>query len=157
VVHELITGGAPYFNHPAMAALFHIVSDAHPPLPDNISPVRALSIISIFLFFSPSSSPQELGRFPPPMLAKGPTEATHGFGNAGASVAAPRPTERFAGLGNNALPLLCTPSHQRRLLRVPPHPLICPQQEELLQTARSWIEDHNKGQQFNSSQQGDGR
>lgn len=40
-VVELITGKPPYFDLQQMPALFRIVQDEHPPLPDNISPVRA--------------------------------------------------------------------------------------------------------------------
>lgn len=38
VVLELVTGQPPYYNQPAMAAMFRIVADSHPPLPPNISP-----------------------------------------------------------------------------------------------------------------------
>jgi len=36
-VVELLTGSPPYSEYTAMSALFHIVSDEHPPLPPNIS------------------------------------------------------------------------------------------------------------------------
>ncbi|KAL6047728.1 MAP kinase kinase, variant 2 [Balamuthia mandrillaris] len=37
LVVQLIRGEPPYFQQPAMAAMFRIVSDKHPPLPENIS------------------------------------------------------------------------------------------------------------------------
>jgi serine/threonine protein kinase len=36
---ELLTGNPPYYNLSPPSALYHIVSDPHPPLPDGISPV----------------------------------------------------------------------------------------------------------------------
>ncbi|GJD11546.1 MAP3K epsilon protein kinase 1 [Galdieria sulphuraria] len=36
-VVELLTGSPPYSEYTAMSALFHIVSDAHPPLPSTVS------------------------------------------------------------------------------------------------------------------------
>jgi len=36
---ELITGSPPYFEFAPVSAMFRIVSDEHPPLPDGISPV----------------------------------------------------------------------------------------------------------------------
>jgi serine/threonine protein kinase len=48
VVLELVTGQPPYYNQPAMAAMFRIVADTHPPLPPNISPVRSSSPCGIF-------------------------------------------------------------------------------------------------------------
>jgi serine/threonine protein kinase len=38
-VVELLTGSPPYFDLQPMPALFRIVQDEHPPLPDNLSPV----------------------------------------------------------------------------------------------------------------------
>ncbi len=35
---ELLTGAPPYFELQPMSALFRIVADARPPLPDTISP-----------------------------------------------------------------------------------------------------------------------
>ena len=37
---ELLTGDPPYFELAPVSAMFRIVSDEHPPLPDGISPVR---------------------------------------------------------------------------------------------------------------------
>lgn len=36
---ELVTGFPPYFDSPAMTAVFKMVSEPHPPLPDDVSPV----------------------------------------------------------------------------------------------------------------------
>ena len=41
---ELLTGQAPYFDLQPMSALFRIVQDAHPPLPQGISPGMLVSI-----------------------------------------------------------------------------------------------------------------
>ena len=41
-VIELLQGKPPYHNLAAMPALFAIVNDDHPPLPEGISPVRLL-------------------------------------------------------------------------------------------------------------------
>lgn len=40
---ELLTTKPPYFDLAPMAALFRIVQDDHPPLPERISPVRTAS------------------------------------------------------------------------------------------------------------------
>ena len=40
---ELLTGQAPYFELQPMSALFRIVQDAHPPLPQGISPGMLVS------------------------------------------------------------------------------------------------------------------
>jgi len=37
---ELLTGNPPYFALSPPSALYHIVSDPHPPLPEGISSVR---------------------------------------------------------------------------------------------------------------------
>eukprot|EP01087_Luapelamoeba_hula_P017030 TRINITY_DN5325_c0_g1_i2.p1 TRINITY_DN5325_c0_g1~~TRINITY_DN5325_c0_g1_i2.p1 ORF type:complete len:775 (+),score=121.98 TRINITY_DN5325_c0_g1_i2:65-2389(+) len=37
LVSELVTGEPPYFNQPPMAAMFRLVSDAHPPIPSTVS------------------------------------------------------------------------------------------------------------------------
>ena len=39
-VIELITGEPPYYDLAQMPALFRIVQDDHPPLPEGVSPVR---------------------------------------------------------------------------------------------------------------------
>ena len=36
---ELLTGDPPYIDLPPMSALFAMVKDDHPPLPENLSPV----------------------------------------------------------------------------------------------------------------------
>jgi serine/threonine protein kinase len=47
-VLELITGEPPYFDMPAMSALFKIVQDDHPPIPDTFSEVRPDSRASVW-------------------------------------------------------------------------------------------------------------
>ena len=39
---ELLTGVPPYFDLTTMQALFNIVEDKHPPIPDSCSPVRPI-------------------------------------------------------------------------------------------------------------------
>lgn len=39
LIVELLTGSPPYFEMQPMSALFRIVSDEHPPLPDSLSPL----------------------------------------------------------------------------------------------------------------------
>lgn len=48
---ELLTGHAPYFDLQPMSALFRIVQDAHPPLPEGVSPNMLVRLIS---FMSPT-------------------------------------------------------------------------------------------------------
>jgi len=38
-VIELLTGVPPYFDNTAMSALYKMVNEEHPPLPERISPV----------------------------------------------------------------------------------------------------------------------
>ncbi len=44
-----MTGQPPYYAMPAMSALFRIVEDDHPPLPEHVSPVRHRIIAGAFL------------------------------------------------------------------------------------------------------------
>ena len=44
---ELLTGDPPYGNLTAMAAVFHMVKDDHPPLPQGISTVRFYDIFTL--------------------------------------------------------------------------------------------------------------
>lgn len=46
---ELVTGFPPYFDSPAMTAVFKMVTEPHPPLPDDISPVRRPSSCRVCL------------------------------------------------------------------------------------------------------------
>ena len=48
-VIELLTGKPPYFDLQQMPALFRIVQDEHPPLPDHISSVRNRSFVHSFI------------------------------------------------------------------------------------------------------------
>ena len=41
-INRLLTGDPPYINLSAMSALFAIVQDDQPPLPEGCSPVRAV-------------------------------------------------------------------------------------------------------------------
>ena len=43
---ELLTGQAPYFDLQPMSALFRIVQDAHPPLPQGVSPNMLVRLFS---------------------------------------------------------------------------------------------------------------
>lgn len=45
---ELLSTKPPYFDLAPMAALFRIVQDDHPPLPERISPVRNSSWLAMF-------------------------------------------------------------------------------------------------------------
>ncbi len=45
-VVELLTGKPPYFDLDQMPALFRIVQDDHPPLPEGISGVRCLHAVA---------------------------------------------------------------------------------------------------------------
>jgi len=47
-VIELLTGAPPYFDMGPMTALFNIVEDEHPPLPDNISDELKDFLLSCF-------------------------------------------------------------------------------------------------------------
>lgn len=47
-VLELLTGKPPYFDMQQMPALFRIVQDEHPPLPDNISPALEDFLLQCF-------------------------------------------------------------------------------------------------------------
>ncbi|PVV04694.1 hypothetical protein BB560_000797 [Smittium megazygosporum] len=46
---ELLTGKPPYIEMNSMAALYHIVEDTHPPLPENISPECTHFLLSCFI------------------------------------------------------------------------------------------------------------
>lgn len=39
LIVELLTGSPPYYDLQPMSALFRIVQDPHPPLPDNLTPL----------------------------------------------------------------------------------------------------------------------
>ena len=45
---ELLNGEPPYFDLVPMSALFRIVQDEHPPLPDGISGVRIQGGLGVF-------------------------------------------------------------------------------------------------------------
>lgn len=47
-VLELLTGVPPYFNLTQMSALYHVVNDRHPPLPDGISEELASFLMRCF-------------------------------------------------------------------------------------------------------------
>lgn len=64
LVVELLTGSAPYFDCQPVPALYRIVQDKHPPLPQGISsPLRSflLSCFTKVLFKSPSEKPGCVG------------------------------------------------------------------------------------------------
>jgi serine/threonine protein kinase len=48
LVIELLTGYPPYYDLQPMSALFRIVQDTHPPLPDNISPLLEDLLLKCF-------------------------------------------------------------------------------------------------------------
>eukprot|EP00798_Chlamydomonas_sp_ICE-L_P022122 gene22122-29182_t len=54
LIVELLTGSPPYFDLQPMSALFRIVQDAHPPLPEEISP-----LLEDFLFKCFSKDPNK--------------------------------------------------------------------------------------------------
>jgi serine/threonine protein kinase len=45
---ELLTGSPPYYEMPSMSALFQIVQDPHPPLPENTSPQLREFLLACF-------------------------------------------------------------------------------------------------------------
>ena len=51
-VVELLTTQPPYYNLPAMTAMFRIVSDSHPPLPKSLSQVLLRLLARHFNIFS---------------------------------------------------------------------------------------------------------
>jgi serine/threonine protein kinase len=48
LIVELLTGYPPYYDLQPMSALFRIVQDAHPPLPDAISPLLEDLLLKCF-------------------------------------------------------------------------------------------------------------
>lgn len=73
-VIELLEGKPPYHNLQPMPALFRIVNDDHPPLPQGASPVRC----SLRRYRSYLTDLIGCQRFPHAMLSKGPKSP--GFG-----------------------------------------------------------------------------
>ena len=47
---ELLTGTPPYFDLGTMSALFNIVQDAHPPLPEGISEVSFVDVSTCYAY-----------------------------------------------------------------------------------------------------------
>lgn len=48
LIIELLTGYPPYYDLQPMSALFRIVQDAHPPLPDSITPLLEDFLLKCF-------------------------------------------------------------------------------------------------------------
>jgi hypothetical protein len=106
VALELITGQPPYYNQPAMAAMFRIVADQHPPLPPNVSSVRSppplqpLDLARLtHVGHDDGVRSAGLGGFPVAMLAQGSAGATDRQRDAEPPVAQQRSPKRRAGWG----------------------------------------------------------
>ncbi len=59
-VIELLQGRPPYHNLAAMPALFAIVNDDHPPLPEGVSPVSSGVALPPFFYVFYSNTPIRL-------------------------------------------------------------------------------------------------
>ncbi len=48
LIIELLTGSPPYYDLQPMSALFRIVQDSHPPMPDGITPLLEDFLLKCF-------------------------------------------------------------------------------------------------------------
>ena len=77
-VIELLQGKPPYHNLAAMPALFAIVNDDHPPLPEGISPVSAPRFLLGPVSVQRLTLPLGCKRLPHAMLPEGPQPSRNG-------------------------------------------------------------------------------
>lgn len=77
-VIELLSGKPPYHHLQAMPALFAIVNDDHPPLPEGVSSVSYMSFSSLLIFNKITDIPIGGPRLSHAMLSEGPESPSIG-------------------------------------------------------------------------------